>query len=226
MLLPLFFLVLSPCIWVADAQLPIPSRFDGFVYTNSQASPDSIFIEAFFDPVCPDSRDAWPPLKQLLDHYGSRLSLVVHPFALPYHDNAFVASRALHIVNKINTSATYPLMELFFKYQERYYNQQTRNMSRATIVEDIVHFASKVVGNSYFSAVESGFTDRQTDLKTRVSFKYGCSRGVTGTPFFFVNGFPLPDAGSAIDYEGWRKIIDPLVGERDVKKEESLHFFL
>lgn len=56
--------------------------------------------------------------------------------------------------------------------------------------------------------------------------QYGCSRGVTGTPFFFVNGFPLPDAGSAIDYEGWRKIIDPLVGERDVKKEESLHFFL
>lgn len=83
MLLSLFFLVLSPCIWVADAQLPIPARFDGFVYTNSRASPDSIFIEAFFDPVCPDSRDAWPPLKQLLDHYGSRLSLVVHPFALP-----------------------------------------------------------------------------------------------------------------------------------------------
>lgn len=36
-----------------------------------------------------------------------------------YHDNAFVASRALHIVNLLNSSATFPLLEHFFKYQVR-----------------------------------------------------------------------------------------------------------
>lgn len=34
-----------------------------------------------------------------------------------YHDNAFVSSRALHIANKLNASATYDLLELFFKHQ-------------------------------------------------------------------------------------------------------------
>lgn len=43
----------------------------------------SIVIEAFLDPVCPDSRDSWPPLKKALHHYGSRVSLVVHTFPLP-----------------------------------------------------------------------------------------------------------------------------------------------
>ncbi|OVA00020.1 hypothetical protein BVC80_8593g8 [Macleaya cordata] len=68
----------------AGAALIPPAKFDGFVYKNHRAAhDDSVIIEAFFDPVCPDSRDAWPPLKRALQHYGSRLSLIVHPFALP-----------------------------------------------------------------------------------------------------------------------------------------------
>ena len=38
-------------------------------------------------------------------------------FNCSYHDNAFVASRALHVVNGLNASATFPLLEWFFKYQ-------------------------------------------------------------------------------------------------------------
>ncbi|KAF8410381.1 hypothetical protein HHK36_002909 [Tetracentron sinense] len=218
--------VCNLCGWSVHGQVSIPAKFDGFVYENRRVLTDSILIEAFFDPVCPDSRDAWPPLKRVLEYYGPRLWLIVHPFALPYHDNAFVASRALHIVNKLNTSATYHLLELFFKYQEKFYNQQTHDMSRTSVVDHIVKFATKAVGNSSLSAVESGFNDRQTDLTTRVSFKYGCSRGVLGTPYFFVNGFSLPNPGSAIDYKGWRAIIDPLVGTKDQKREEPIHFFL
>ncbi|XP_058225506.1 uncharacterized protein LOC131334490 isoform X1 [Rhododendron vialii] len=198
----------------AQALIP-PARIDGFVYKNRlPTGMDSIIIEAFLDPVCPDSRDSWPPLKRAIDYYGSSVSLVVHPFALPYHDNAFVSSRALHIANKLNASATYDLLELFFKRQEVFYSQATFNMSKATIVSQIVNLATTAVGNSYQSAVASGFTDRKTDLMTRVSFKYGCSRGVFGAPFFFVNGFALPDGDSTMDYAKWRSIIDPLLKEQ------------
>ncbi|KAK9740059.1 hypothetical protein RND81_03G008000 [Saponaria officinalis] len=106
--------------WGVGAQ-SISARFDGFVFgKTTEFNPNNILIEAFFDPVCPDSRDAWPPLKEALLHYGSRVSLTVHPFPLPYHDNAFVTSRALHIVNGLNSSATYPLWESFFKNQGHY----------------------------------------------------------------------------------------------------------
>lgn len=37
--------------------------------------------------------------------------------ACSYHDNAYVASRALHIVNALNTSATFHLLEMFFMQQ-------------------------------------------------------------------------------------------------------------
>ncbi|KAI3419842.1 Thioredoxin-like_fold domain-containing protein [Psidium guajava] len=193
------------------AQSLPPPRQDGFVYTDHPVDSDTVVLEAFLDPVCPDSRDAWPPLKQALQHYGPRVWLVVHLLPLPYHDNAYVASRALHIVNSLNTSATFHLLEMFFKQQERFYNDQTKNMSRAAIVNSIVKFAAQVVGNSYYSSIASGFNDPQTDLKTRVSFKYSTSKGVYATPSFFLNGFLLPDAGSPIDYNGWRRFIDPLI---------------
>ena len=66
-----------------EAQVSIPAKFDGFVYKKRPYTTGSVMIEAFFDPVCPDSRDSWPPLKQALDYYGSFASLVVHPFPLP-----------------------------------------------------------------------------------------------------------------------------------------------
>ncbi|KAJ4844203.1 hypothetical protein Tsubulata_039753 [Turnera subulata] len=213
----------------AQGQRLPPARYDGFPYQTHQhqdAGEDTIKIEAFFDPVCPDSRDAWPALKLALHHYGPRTSFRLHLLPLPYHDNAYVTSRALHIADSLNSSSTFPLLEQFFKYQEKFYNDRTRNLSKVSITKEVVDFATVVVGNSYSSAIEAGFNDRQTDLKTRVSFKYSASRGVYGTPFFFVNGFVLPDAGSPLDYNGWRSIIDPLIGSKSSRSVDPLHFFL
>lgn len=210
---------------VVSGQTLPPAKLDGFVYGKHRVDFDSILIEAFFDPVCPDSRDAWPALKQALSYYGHRVYLVVHLLPLPYHDNAFAASRALHIVNNQNTSATFPLLEAFFKRQTQFYNAQTHKLSRAAVVNEIVEFASKAVGESYHVTLESGFNDRKTDLKTRVSFKYSTSRGVYATPTFFVNGFQLPDAGSPLDFNGWKKLIDPLIGKKSHKNEENFHYF-
>ncbi|KAK9231963.1 hypothetical protein WN943_022204 [Citrus x changshan-huyou] len=60
-----------------------PAKYDGFLYANHPIDSDTIVIEAFFDPVCPDSKDAWPPLKQALQHYAPHVSLVVHLLLLP-----------------------------------------------------------------------------------------------------------------------------------------------
>lgn len=63
------------------------------------------------------------------------------------------------------------LSRLHVVEQEKFYNAQTRNLTRAEVVNEIVKSAIQVVGSSYDGAVESGFNDRKTDLKTRVSFK-------------------------------------------------------
>ena len=55
--------------------------------------------------------------------------------------------------------------------QEKFSAAHTEDLSRASIVEEIVKSASEVAGNSYYCSVKSGFNDRKSDLQTRVSFK-------------------------------------------------------
>ncbi|XP_020593127.1 uncharacterized protein LOC110033475 [Phalaenopsis equestris] len=207
---------------VSIAWSSIPARYDGFPYGENWGIADGIIVESFFDPLCPDSRDTWPPLKQVLLEYHPRISLLVHPFPLPYHDNSFVACRALHIANTLNVSATYPLLELFFKYQEKYYNGPTKNLSREAIVDDISRLGAEAVGSSLLPEFKNGFIDSHSDSATRTSFKYGCTRGVFGTPFFFVNGFLLPNAGSAIDYETWKSVIERLVRNHEEEMGDAV----
>ncbi|CAH2036742.1 unnamed protein product [Thlaspi arvense] len=210
-----------------QAQLLPPARRDGFVYPpGRKINPDTILIEAYVDPVCSDCRDAWEPLKLAIDHYGSRVALVLHLIPLPFHDNAFVVSRALHIVNTLNANATFSLLDGIFKHQALFYNSQTQLMSRPAVVDKIVKLGTVTLGSSYHSPLESGFSSSKSDLATRVSFKYSVSRGVSSTPTFYVNGFELPGAGSPMDFEGWRNTIDPLVKPQEVKIQDTFFSFL
>lgn len=52
-----------------------------------------------------------------------------------------------------------------------------------------------------------------------VMIQYGCTRGVFGAPFFFVNGFLEPRGGSPIDYSTWIGILDPLVSQNGERVE-------
>ncbi|KAG5400666.1 hypothetical protein IGI04_015273 [Brassica rapa subsp. trilocularis] len=72
--------------------------------------------------------------------------------------------------------------------------------------------SSSINANATFSLLEG-------DLHTRVSFKYSISRRISSTPTFYVNGFELLDAGSPIDFEGWKNTIDPLVNPREILEE-------
>ncbi|VVA95443.1 unnamed protein product [Arabis nemorensis] len=223
----LFLVVFFVAGTLVQAQLVPPAKRDGFVYPpGRRVDPDTVLIESFFDPVCGDTRDAWPPLKQALEHYGSRVALIIHLLPLPYHDNAYVASRALHIVNTLHANATFSLLEGFFKHQALFSNAQTQLLSRPAVVDKIVKLGTVTLGNSYEHVLKSGFSDSKSDIATKVSFKYSASRGVYGTPTFYVNGFVLSGAGSPLDFEGWRKIIDPLVKPHEVETQDNTVSFL
>ncbi|CAL5029053.1 unnamed protein product [Urochloa decumbens] len=205
----------SACV-VCRAQIPIPATTDGFVYGRKPPTwGEAVVVEVFNDPICGYCRDAWPVLKKVVDHYGSRVSLIWHPFPLPYHSYSFIASRSLHTVNRINSSFVFPLLENFFKYQEDYYNQPTYKKPTAVVVDEITkNLVLPIIGKSNLDAYRAGFNDSRSDQATRISFKYGCARGVTWTPYFFINGIPIKDSDSPLEYNYWISTLDPLVAKK------------
>ncbi|KAG5147259.1 hypothetical protein JHK82_014140 [Glycine max] len=67
--------------------------------------------------------------------------------------------------------------------QGKFYGAQTRNLSRASVIEEVAESATQVVGSSYYNTIKNAFNDTKTDIQTRVSFKYAASRGVYGRHF-------------------------------------------
>ena len=59
----------------------------------------------------------------------------------------------------------------FIEQEEEFYNKQTFNVSKASVVNQVAKLASRAVGTLYYPAIKSGFEDRTTDLTTRISFK-------------------------------------------------------
>jgi len=195
----------------ALAQIPIPNRYDGF----AQGDPDSpILLEAFFDLLCPDSSAAWPNIKQVLNYYNppgsaTNMRFYLHTFPLPYHHNAFYAAQGLHIIGDQAPSSLWSYVDLLFTDQAQFYNSATSGdtadqvvINMATLVQKGINFPA----NSFIL----GMQNVSYDEAARVSWKYGCSRGVSGTPFFYVNGI-LVQADPEWTLADWRSVIDPLL---------------
>jgi len=56
----------------------------------------------------------------------------------------------------------------------------------------------------------SGLNDPNQDWNTRVSWKYSCSRAITGTPQFLINGVFI-NASPSWSLSDWQSILDPLL---------------
>jgi len=193
-----------------SAQIPIPSRPDG--YGVGGPADAHVVVEMFLDPLCPSCKAAWPTTVQLVQAYGTRIHFRIHTFPLPYHTNAFVVSQGLHVVANVtmrNLEAIFQYATQVFQNQEMWYNDATKTMTMPQVVESLAAFVDKagIVTKDKFMA---GMMSTDINQETRISWKYGCSRGVSGTPTFLINGVGT-SADASWSLDDWKSVIDPIL---------------
>jgi len=192
-----------------ESQIPLPRRPLGFVYKGGEPSAP-IHLTAFVDLLCPDSKQAWPTVKKVADMYGSEVvQFTLQLFPLPYHTNAFMAAQSVYAVEAYNSSLVISWMDVIFENQEQLYNFQTMDKDRYDVINIISNLGGKL--NIDKSVIKNGLTNTEFDEHTRISWKYGCSRTVSGTPFFFLNGIFVSEASSTWTVDDWKMLIDPLL---------------
>lgn len=72
--------------------IPLLPEDPGIRYDDG-GEESKVFIEAFYDIICPDSDYSWPILKDVLDHYGSDLAIVIQQSPLTYHRHSHMATQ-------------------------------------------------------------------------------------------------------------------------------------
>ncbi|CAH3155625.1 unnamed protein product [Pocillopora meandrina] len=202
-------LLAAVLISAGNSQIPLPKRPLGFVYKGGEPTAP-IHLEAFVDLTCPDCQQAWPTLKKVADMYGPEtVQFTLQLFPLPYHTNAFLAAQSVYAVEAYNTSLVISWMDVIFENQNQLYDFQTMDKNRYDVINIIADLGSKIDIDK--TVIKDGLTNTEYNEHTKISWKYGCSRTVSGTPFFFLNGVFVSQASAAWTVEEWKQLIDPLL---------------
>jgi uncharacterized membrane protein YjgN (DUF898 family) len=157
-------------------------------------------------------------VQALVEYYGDRLAFGLHRFPLPYHHNAFYAWQAVGAVHSmLGLVPAIALTNQFFSdslpNQSNFTNDATSKLSQEEVIALLARVAAQVLSltdaqvQNLLGRMAYGSDD---DESTRASWKYGCSRGITGTPSFLLNGVAVqgqPDW----TLKDWQAVIDPVL---------------
>lgn len=204
-------ILLASLLLTARSQIPIPSRPPGFPYGKSTCNAP-VQLESFMDLICSDSKNVYPTLLQVADHYGPEsVSLNMLMFPLPYHRASYLAAQGTFVVDSLsNGNATYNWMKTMFDNQAEFYNSAIMESTESAVMDSLAKYAGQSgVDKSAFRKRLSSYDPSAFNATTQ--WKYGCSRGVSGTPFMYINGaFLNGSPGWSLD--DWKTVIDPLLG--------------
>ncbi|KAI6645787.1 hypothetical protein LOD99_13050 [Oopsacas minuta] len=170
-----------------------------------------IFIDVFYDNICEVSAANWPLFSQVIsqEYLRNTLGVAVHIFPLPYHHNSFFAAWAGEAVIQTDASKYRDYMTYVFKNYDDFISKAVN------LTEGEVHqaYAKAVEMSTGIKAqvILDGYKNRDLDLRARLAWKYGCYRGVSGTPTFMVNDVEVPEAGG-FNLSQWNSFLRNLLG--------------
>jgi len=214
----IFVLIAVTLAGFTSAQVPIPSRPDG--YGVGGPADAHVVIEMFLDLLCPDCQASWPIALQVIQAYGTRIHFRIHTFPLPYHTNSFVASQGLHVianVTNLNLNTIFNYATKVFQNQEKWYNDATKSSTMLEVVDSLATFVAgaDLAPKDKFLA---GIASVDINEETRISWKYACSRGVVGTPTFLINGVAV-SADASWSLADWKSVIDPILASSEAVQD-------
>ncbi|CAF0990946.1 unnamed protein product [Didymodactylos carnosus] len=188
--------------------MPIPSRSQGFSVGPQDAS---ITIDIFLDLTCGDCRSIFPTMLDLINEYNEKIQIKFHTFPLPYHTYSFIVNQAVHVISHLthgNIKSILCYMKQIFDQQTQFYDYSTLNMSRLQIMKLVSSFIPSTIDKQKFL---NGLGDATINREGTIAFKYGCSRGVVGTPTFMINGVIVQGETEKWTLNNFKLILDPLL---------------
>ena len=182
--------LLLSCVAAARGQAPIPPSLDSIGWeVGMRGSP--MRIEIFGDFQCPDTKAAWTGwLKTFRQKYAANISIVFHPFPLPYHKNGFDAAQAAVVMTNRSLGGTtfVEASAALFAAQDSFQTDATIDKSQRQLFTEILAPVAASVGLPTKNFLQHMTNEDPANEQVRGAWKFGAQLGVSGTPSFAANG--------------------------------------
>lgn len=98
--------------------------------------------------------------------------------------------------------------------QRRFWNKATSNLTAVEVagkLRELAQHAFPDLPTEQWDALMTGYGGTEADFSARAAWDYTCTREVSGTPMYTLNGVPFQHADASWDFQDWFTAIDPLV---------------
>eukprot|EP00058_Branchiostoma_floridae_P011141 XP_002596629.1 hypothetical protein BRAFLDRAFT_78475 [Branchiostoma floridae] len=113
-------------------------------------------------------------------------------------------------------------MDAIFEQQDDYKMPRTNDMSDTQIIDKLAKVAESIGVSSKNFTSQVNNQEHMVYEDARVAWKYGCIRGVAGTPWYLLNGVPV-NASPNWTVAQWKQIIDSLLKQQGVFVKETIN---
>ncbi|EFC39507.1 predicted protein [Naegleria gruberi] len=192
-------------------------------WTIGNSSPNTLVeFEMFLDLTCPDCATHFQSItKPLVQYYfnngtsGNQDKVVfsLHLMPLPMHIAGFYSAQTYSIVSKFSKAdrnVCWKFLDLFFSNQSPASNANLKNMNQAQIFNLIYATYVQPLGLISYEQYLSEMNSQSSFAQAASMFGYATSRGLYGTPFFFVNGVNVFN-GYDFTAADWISMIDGII---------------
>jgi protein-disulfide isomerase len=155
-----------------------------------------VTIVEFSDFQCPFCGRAAPAVEQIRKAYPKDVQFVFRHFPLGMHPNAHIAAQAAVAAQK--QDKFWEMHDLLFAHQRE-------------LTQDKLFGYAKQLGLN-MKKFEADFASAQTNAQISQDQKDGAAVGVTGTPYFFING---RQQVGAMPFAQWKGLIDAEIAKAD-----------
>lgn len=169
-------------------------------------------IEVFIDPLCPDCTETLRQITVLLMNCAGKVHFRIYFLPLPYHTWSYAAVKAIITAERLKAEAGMRALNFFlFSMQNDYTNDKTASITAVDVVTQMINTISRTLGIDTEEFQEM-FDSTEINTAARTEFKHAASRGVCGTPSFFLRGAKIEPFG-LVDVNDWTSLINSIIEE-------------
>lgn len=202
--------IASTALGVVQSTIPLSPNG----YSFGRGSPSSnVVVDLYLDLTCSACLDSWPVLQEVAETYSASVNFRYRMLPLPYHQQAFILSKAANCVQYYNPgTAVFKFMDTAYANQAQIYTSVTANMTYNEVVQLVGGWAQSAGGISaaqYGEGMDSSTAAGNTiEMNARYMFKFSSLAEVYGTPMYAINGVRTSGLDSV---DAWKRTLSPLI---------------
>ena len=167
------------------AETLIPLSPTGYAFQRGNAA-SSIVVDLYIDLTCSSCLSEWPTFNQVIDTYGSDVNFLYRILPLPYHQQAFIVSKAASCVAYFVPDAIFTFMDTAYANQDQIYTSTTADMTYNEVIALVEQWTIEGTGltsEQYYVGMNSSTAaGNAIEMNSRYMFKYSALHDVWATP--------------------------------------------